>query len=135
MTSAREWLAAKGLAKPGARGRFSLDAKAALNKAVSDGIEFSDWPKVGSIPSAPRPKLAKAVSRAVEESPEEVNIRIGPIYPEDSFGYRNDRGKWISVTGRTCCREHGYSISYHQCATREVLCADMQVRQVVQNGA
>jgi len=36
----REWLVQKGLAIPGARGRFSYEAKAALAKARADGIDI-----------------------------------------------------------------------------------------------
>lgn len=42
--TAREFLVAQGLAKPG-RGKFSGEAHKALDKAVSEGIKFADWPK------------------------------------------------------------------------------------------
>lgn len=42
---AREYLVEKGLAKAGARGRFSREGKAALIEAVANGVVFDDWPK------------------------------------------------------------------------------------------
>lgn len=43
----RDWLIQQGLSKPGARGRLSKDAVAALNKAIAAGTKFTDWPKNG----------------------------------------------------------------------------------------
>ena len=45
MTTRREWLAERGLARPNSRGRFSKDATEALNKAVASGVVFDDWPE------------------------------------------------------------------------------------------
>lgn len=42
MITKRQWLAERGLAKPEGRGRFSTEAMAALEKAISEGVEFSD---------------------------------------------------------------------------------------------
>lgn len=41
---ARDWLIRQGLAKPG-KGRMSKDAKKALEKAMSEGVVFSDYKK------------------------------------------------------------------------------------------
>lgn len=38
----REYAASLGLAKAGARGRLSREANAAIEKAMSEGVEFSD---------------------------------------------------------------------------------------------
>lgn len=43
---ARDWLVKQGLAKQG-RGRFSREAKAALAKAISEGMSFSDFKLTG----------------------------------------------------------------------------------------
>lgn len=42
MATKREWLAEKGLAKAGARGKFSKVAHEALVKAVADGVVFDE---------------------------------------------------------------------------------------------
>lgn len=41
MSSKREWLIARGLAKPG-RGRLSREAHEALEQAIADGVVFTD---------------------------------------------------------------------------------------------
>jgi hypothetical protein len=42
MQTQREYLASKGLAIAGARGRFSREAKAELERVRAEGMEFSD---------------------------------------------------------------------------------------------
>lgn len=42
---ARDWLAKQGLTKKGARGRLSATAKVALEKAISEGMHFTDYQK------------------------------------------------------------------------------------------
>jgi hypothetical protein len=42
MKTQREYLASKGLAIAGARGRFSKEAKAELERVLADGMQFSD---------------------------------------------------------------------------------------------
>lgn len=42
MQSKREYAASLGLAKLGARGKLSKEAHAAINKAIADGVNFSD---------------------------------------------------------------------------------------------
>ena len=48
MQSAREYLVSINLAKPG-RGKFSNAAKQALQDAIDNGMEFSDWNKHGRV--------------------------------------------------------------------------------------
>ena len=72
MTTAREYLISKGLAKPG-RGRLSRDAHAALAKAIAEGMTFTD--------SKPAPK-PKAESKQISEqiSPQKS---LAEILPEE----------------------------------------------------
>lgn len=42
MATKREWLAERGLAKPGARGKFSKEAHEALDAAVASGVVFDE---------------------------------------------------------------------------------------------
>lgn len=48
MKSARDYLVSLNLAKPG-RGKFSNAAKQALQDAINNGMEFSDWNKHGRV--------------------------------------------------------------------------------------
>lgn len=48
MQSARDYLVSLNLAKPG-RGKFSNAAKQALQDAIDNGMEFSDWNKHGRV--------------------------------------------------------------------------------------
>lgn len=58
----REWLVTQGLAKAGVVGRFSNEAKAALEKAVADGVKFAeDEPKAPATPRESKPKAEKIV--------------------------------------------------------------------------
>lgn len=61
----REYLIQLGLAKPG-KGRFSAAAKAAIEKAIADGIQF-DEPEAR--PVSDKPKKAKA-PKVVEKAPD-----------------------------------------------------------------
>jgi hypothetical protein len=42
LVTKREWLAERGLAQAGMRGRFSKEANAALEQAIADGVVFAD---------------------------------------------------------------------------------------------
>ena len=55
--TAREYLVGLGLAKAGARGKFSADAHKALKKALADGVKFSDWNEQGRITVSPDQKI------------------------------------------------------------------------------
>lgn len=56
---ARDWLVKQGLAKQG-RGRFSREAKAALAKAIEEGMTFSDF----KLTADETPKVTKVEHRA-----------------------------------------------------------------------
>lgn len=49
MTTARDYLATKGLAIAGARGKFSHAAKAELTRALNEGVTFEDWNHNGRV--------------------------------------------------------------------------------------
>ncbi len=48
MQKARDYLVELGLAIPGARGKFSVNAKKALQEAMANGIKFADYDERGS---------------------------------------------------------------------------------------
>lgn len=71
MTTQREYLASLGLAKMG-RGRFSVEAKAALARAVSEGMSFSD------LAPAVKPATEKKPKVSVPEISKDDNSDISP---------------------------------------------------------
>lgn len=109
MTTKREYAISLGLAKPG-RGRLSAAAHEAINKAISEGMTFSD-----SAP-APAEKNDKPKPEPKSSSGDEKNF-FGPT-PDKRFNggwYIVVNGKNKSVSGREVCRTCGYSLDYHIC--------------------
>lgn len=113
--NAREYLVSKGLAKPG-RGKFSNDAKAALQAAMSSGMSFDDYKPTGRVVTAPKPKVE------VERTPRQKNedsTYLSPAdfrFPEAEYHavYFED-GKRKVVGMREVCSECGYSLTNHGC--------------------
>jgi hypothetical protein len=64
----REYLADLGLAKPGARGKFSNAAKEALAKADAEGFEFLDGPSPKGNGSGPIKSTVKKAKPTPVES-------------------------------------------------------------------
>ena len=106
------------LAKPG-KGRMSLDAKAAVAKAKSEGMTFRGKATVGVVrdskPTGP------TVSKEEPESPVET---VQNPYADAFRRYADDQeftytyeGKVYPITGRTACMNCGYSLYGHVCNT------------------
>jgi len=95
MATKREWLVEQNLATPG-RGRFSREANAALDKAISEGIVFDD--------NTP----AKIPSPRITATDSTVKVRVvggGPVpIPRESYNPKDVRawakGKGIPVGER-----------------------------------
>lgn len=120
MQTRREWLVSQGLAKPG-RGKFSNDAKAALAKAESEGVTFSDAPTALSV-------------RAVDNSPAPAPVKADPkdtlyVCPSD---FRYPEGEWVAVARdengkrilhsvRECCNTCRVSLTNHMCDSPTIL--------------
>jgi len=67
----REWLVQRGLAIPGARGRFSREAKAALAKARADGIDIESLTHVPT-ETTPIKRKSATIIRSDVQRPETV---------------------------------------------------------------
>jgi NAD-dependent dihydropyrimidine dehydrogenase PreA subunit len=67
MTTARDYLASKGLAIAGARGKFSHAAKAELTRALNEGVTFEDWDGNGRV-------KAVAANPRVRNEPRTITI-------------------------------------------------------------
>lgn len=64
----RDYLVSLGLAKADARGRFSKEAQAALDKAVSEGMVFADTPSIRRETVVTQPYDARKVRRWAEKN-------------------------------------------------------------------
>ena len=98
MQTRREWLAAQGLAKPGARGKFSREAQAALSKALAGGMEFSDL--------IAREEKANKPKREPKAEPTDTvnNFADGFMrYSQDQMFVGFDEGKRTLVNVRQGC--------------------------------
>jgi hypothetical protein len=81
MQTKREFLVELGLAKPGARGRFSSAAKAALDKAIETGMTFAEV------------ELATPVSKPVKVKPQAKKIEGLVKQREQATVYGIDKAK------------------------------------------
>jgi len=115
MATKREYLVGLGLAKPG-RGRFSADAKAALAKAESEGVTFSDGKDASespdSEPRAPRPVSTKGEGQAFAYKPEPSNTTPVQTYlpPYNVSPKVRTVGQILGVD------EHGTKIAFANCS-------------------
>jgi len=104
MQSKREWLVSKGLAKEGARGRFSLAAKQALEDAEKSGVTFNDVKVVKQKPETVNNPLTPTDIQIIVEKP----VRnLG----EELLGYTRGGYKF----GFSNCRACGKNINYCKC--------------------
>lgn len=112
MQTRREYLADKGLAIAGARGKFSNAAKEELARAMAAGIKFSDdIEKAAATPRVPRERVpAPAESEYV--SPSDYR------FPESEYKLLDKSGKPVKNAGmRNVCDTCNYSFVGHLCNT------------------
>lgn len=103
----REYAISLGLAKDG-RGRMSKAAHDAINKALAEGMVFSDVPGSGN-----KDKVVKS---------EEVkpDIDLFSATPEQLYNdgwFILDGKKKVTVSGREVCRKCMVSLNWHECNT------------------
>lgn len=119
MTTQRDYLVSKGLAKPG-RGRFSGEAKAAIAAAIAEGMVFSD-----AKPAPAKPKATKPKVDSPKDTPETVS-GDGTFFESDypHYGkrwYTEVKNKRVEVSNRAACANCRYSLIAHICNTPEVI--------------
>jgi hypothetical protein len=118
MQSARQYLFDLGLAKM-SRGRFSAEAKAALAKAMSEGMTFSDY--VQSTPAAvPTRVLAAPVVRSAKIT--KPSTKAAPIASQEPqrtehFMSVTEKNGTLVVLGNCKC---GKSIRMCRCSNGPV---------------
>ena len=109
METRRQYAARLGLAQPGARGRLSKEAHSAINKALAEGMRFSDVP-VDSGASTPITS-EKATKIATADS--FTGPTPDPIYNGGWFVWEGKKKR--NVSGAEVCRKCRVSLDWHSC--------------------
>lgn len=136
MSSRRDYLISLGLAKAG-RGKFSNEAKAALEKAIAGGMTFSD--------NAPTPKAAKPVKSSpkvqtnADASAHGSDSTTEILMPSDLryYGKRwfaTIEGKEVEISERAACTNCQYSLIAHACNIPQALSPKNGIVSVVARG-
>ena len=120
MPTKREYLVSLGLAKAG-RGKFSNEAKAALEKALAEGMTFSD-----QTPPAKNSVTKNSTGKTEVKSSDQNSVPyVSPDeyrFPEDAYRAVGKRkGKRTVYSMREACNNCGYSLTNHLCASPSVL--------------
>lgn len=114
MQTRREYLADKGLAIAGARGKFSNAAKEELTRALAAGMTFSD--DVSVKPATPKPTVEKTTVPAPTDTP-----YVSPSdyrFPEAEYRLADADGKRVTTAGmRNVCDTCSVSFVNHACNT------------------
>lgn len=117
MQTKREWLAERGLAIAGARGKFSKAANEALVKAIAEGVQFADTTK----PVKPAKPVTKPTGEAQPAPVVKSETRYTDyLFPSD-FRYPEEEYKAVEVGGkkehsmRECCNTCRVSLTNHMC--------------------
>lgn len=123
MSTRRDYLISLGLAKPG-RGKFSNEAKAALEKAIAGGMTFSDD---APAPKAPKPVKPSTKVRATPEDNNHGSDSSTEILMSSDLRYYGKRwfatidGKQVEISERAACTNCGYSLIGHICNIPQAL--------------
>lgn len=122
MLSKRDYLASKGLAIAGARGKFSNAAKAELARAEASGMKFADV----TVP-APKTVSAKPVGQK-PDAPVAADVRTSLYvlpsdfrFPESEYrAVAHIDGKRKVFSMRECCNTCRVSLTNHGCASPSI---------------
>lgn len=119
----KEYAVSLGLATPG-RGRMSVEALAAIEKARAEGMTFDDDA------AAPKTPKSKTVTVKREKSPVVAHERSDSVMADTSYRYPkgleqmfvgyDSNGKKHVVSGRNACT-CGYSLVGHTCDSPSAL--------------
>lgn len=109
----REWLVQKGLAKDG-RGRFSADAKAALQKAINDGVKFAEPDKTAKTATVKtKDENGKTVVKTYRVS--EVWETRNPHRPQGFYTFQNPDGSEFKRSHTNACNRCKWSFEWCTC--------------------
>lgn len=107
----REWLIAKGLAKPG-RGKFSNAAKEALAEAEKHGIAFVDKKAIVG-------PVKTVIDGEIVEERREVNpfAHHAPAIREGYYTFTGKDGFTMQVNASEACNTCTFSLGWCYCST------------------
>lgn len=133
MQTRKAYAVSLGLANEG-RGRMSREALAAIDKAISEGMTFSDMDKhhtgakFGRTKgTAPKPvtRAPRQINLKSENVSTGVEVERPPTYSKDTFWtYTNDKGKTVKVNGIQVCTHCRFSLYWHKCGNPSAVTAD-----------
>lgn len=128
MQTKREYAASLGLAVAGARGRLSREAHAAIEKAISEGMTFSDGKPV----VAKTPRTEKSEKPVIRESAGIIGEVIRFHDLDALFVGTDSHGKSHTVNARQVCQHSGFSITSCPCGQKHsVLVSSMEHIDVI----
>lgn len=108
----RTWLAERGLAKAGTRGKFSNDAKAALLEAEKNGIVFIDKKAIANVTTVIKFDGDKRIEERRQVDP------FAPHAPATRTGmleFVGPRNKKLQVNATEACIVCRYSFGWCKC--------------------
>jgi hypothetical protein len=125
MATKREFLVGLGLAKAGARGRFSAEGQKALDEAIASGVKFDEPVKPEPKPKAPKPATDKVslvkppkVTKVTAPAPKQDGQVAAPIRAQVRVRPQNTLYA-ITPVGRTHARI-GYDTCFNQSCAQPV---------------
>lgn len=108
MQTRREYAVSLGLAKPG-RGRMSSEAHSAINKALAEGMRFSD---VRADSDSSKPVTSEQATK--DSAPATfTGPTPDPIY--NGGWYYWEGKKKVNISGNEICRKCMVSLDWHKC--------------------
>lgn len=113
MQTKREWLAERGLAIAGSRGKFSTKAHEALEKARKEGVRWSD--DNGPVAT----KISTRTGRTVQVTNEKVIADYTLTYPEAEFYVQELNGTKRSM--REACNNCRVSLIQCSCGAPRIV--------------
>ena len=119
MQTAREYAISLGLAKPG-RGKLSFAAHEALQKAIANGMTFSDYPKETNGPKPVHKKVRP--SKPAKEDTTGIAELAPYRFPENAF--KAVQGNGIVRSLREACRTCRVSLVGHYCENPQIVALD-----------
>lgn len=109
MQTRREYAASLGLAEAGKRGRLSKEAHSAINKALAEGMRFSDVP----VDSAASEPMTSEKATKANTSDTYTGPTPDPIYNGGWFVWEGKKKR--NVSGAEVCRKCKVSLDWHRC--------------------
>lgn len=112
MIDARTWLAERGLAKAGTRGRFSREANEALAKAKSEGVVFIDKKAAATVATVVTFDGDKRVEEKRQVDPHAPHA---PATRTGMLDFVGPRGAKMQVNASEACINCMFSFGWCKC--------------------